>query len=159
MPRSKRFFCSFFPVGRISLATLPPCLCGGGKSQTVNQRQVLMQGSARRCARGFGVALRVTGRHLPGRPPASIQPGAAASCVCQHSYFLGCPVKPSIALAWAKNKHQIKARSHDGCWGVRRRRKKALCPASVRRAGWGFPVSLPRLWLEQRGQGRVVLSN
>lgn len=61
----------FFSIGRISLAMLPAFLGGGGKSQTINKRQVLMQGSAQQRARGFGVALRLGGWHPAGRPPSS----------------------------------------------------------------------------------------
>lgn len=63
----------FFSVGRISLATLPPFLSGGsGKSQTINQRWVLMQGRAQRPAKGFGVAPRLGRWHPAVCPPFHI---------------------------------------------------------------------------------------
>lgn len=51
---------------------LPPFLCGGGgKWQSINQRQVLMEGSARRRVRGFGVTPRVGGWYPAVRLPSS----------------------------------------------------------------------------------------
>lgn len=102
MPRSKRFHPSP-PVGRISLATLPPFRGGGGgggKSQTINQRQVLMQGSAQRGALVLPQGW-VDGVQPPIHPPADLcppSPASAASRVCQHSYFLGWSEKWSIGL-------------------------------------------------------------
>lgn len=173
MPCSKRFF----SVGRISLATLPPFLRGGGgKSQTINQRQVLMQGSAQRRARGFGVAPRLGGRHPAGCPPSSrpcpSSPGSAASRLCQHGYFLGHSVKRSIALAWVKNKHAKKSPSEQeavvmvvGVRGGGRNpsdlqvcRELAALP-SLSEGGLRFPHLPSQVVPGAARQGRVILNN
>lgn len=104
------FFFIYSPVGRISLATLPPFLCGGGgKLQNINQRQVLMQGSAQWGAlvlpRGW-----VDSIQPPVRPPADCVPPARGLLL---------PACASTVISWAalrngalhwpgfKNKHAV----------------------------------------------------
>lgn len=142
-----------FPPVRISLAVLPPFLRGcGGKSQTLNQRQVLMQGSAQWFVRGFGVSLRLSGHHLS----VSVHPApmSAASHLC-----------PQITSLLGLKKHWKEKRARSV--GVRRRKKppdlqvcRELPPLALQsEGGLGFPNLPSQAVPKAARQGRVILNN
>lgn len=141
----------FFSIGRILFAVLLPFLCGGGdgKSQIINQRWVLMQGSAQQCARGCGLTLRLGGWY-----PA----------VCPSSSWAALWNRQ---LRWPRlkiSRQEKTPRSKKQAWwwlGWEAEEKASLTCRSAEcylhchcclKVSWVFPISLPRLCLEPQGR-------